>query len=155
MGYVHLGHDVIVGDNCILANAANIAGHVIIGNHVVIGGVTPVHQFVEIGDHVMIGGGSAVSQDIPPFCLAEGNRATLKGLNLTGLRRKVSRDEINELKVVYTALFESGQPLQQTVERLQNKENLKETSSQNIKNLLEFITTSKRGIPFVRKDING
>ena len=150
MGYVHLGHDVIMGDNCILANAANIAGHVIIGNNVVIGGVTPVHQFVKIGDHVMIGGGSAVSQDIPPYCLAEGNRATLKGLNLTGLRRRVSRDEINALKVVYKALFESGQPLQETAQKL-----LREENSQNIINLLEFITTSKRGIPFIRKDSNG
>ncbi|MCK5853953.1 MAG: acyl-ACP--UDP-N-acetylglucosamine O-acyltransferase [Sulfurovaceae bacterium] len=154
MGYVHLGHDVIMGDNCILANAANIAGHVIIGNHVVIGGVTPVHQFVKIGDYVMIGGGSAVSQDIPPYCLAEGNRATLKGLNLTGLRRKVSRDEINDLKVVYRELFESGKPLQETSERLLQELSEKE-NSQNIKNLLEFITTSKRGIPFIRKNING
>jgi UDP-N-acetylglucosamine acyltransferase len=155
MGYVHLGHDVIMGNNCILANAANIAGHVIIGNNVVIGGVTPVHQFVKIGDYVMIGGGSAVSQDIPPFCLAEGNRATLKGLNLTGLRRKVSRDEINELKIIYRELFESGQPLQETANRLLNEEKTKENNSQNIKNLLEFITTSKRGIPFIRKNING
>ena len=155
MGYVHLGHDVIMGDNCILANAANIAGHVIIGNHVVIGGVTPVHQFVQIGDYVMIGGGSAVSQDIPPFCLAEGNRATLKGLNLTGLRRKVSRDEINELKVIYRELFESGKPLQETASKLLNEEELKEKDSQNIKNLLEFITKSTRGIPFIRKNING
>ena len=147
MGYVHLGHDVIMGDNCILANAVNIAGHVIIGNHTVIGGMTPVHQFVNIGEHVMIGGASAVSQDIPPYCLAEGNRATLKGLNLIGLRRRVSRDEINELKVVYKALFESGEPLQETAEKL-----LREENSQNIINLLEFITTSTRGIPFIRKD---
>lgn len=155
MGYVHIGHDVIMGDNCILANAANIAGHVIIGNHVVIGGVTPVHQFVKIGDYVMIGGGSAVSQDIPPFCLAEGNRAKLKGLNFTGLRRKISRDEINELKVIYIKLFESGKPLQETAEKLLNEEEKKEIKSQNIKNLLEFITQSKRGIPFIRKNING
>ena len=147
MGYVHLGHDVIMGNNCILANAVNIAGHVIIGNHVVIGGVTPVHQFVKIGDHVMVGGGSAISQDIPPYCLAEGNRATLRGLNLIGLRRRVSRDEIDALKVVYKALFESGQPLQETAEKL-----LREENSQSIINLLEFITTSTRGIPYIRKD---
>jgi UDP-N-acetylglucosamine acyltransferase len=103
----------------------------------------------------MVGGASAVSQDIPPFCLAEGNRATLKGLNLTGLRRRISRDEINELKIVYKSLFESGQPLQKTAEKLLNEELLKDDSSKNIKNLLEFITKSKRGIPFIRKDING
>jgi len=150
MGYVHLGHDVIIGDNCILANGATLAGHVELGNNVVIGGLTPVHQFVHIGDFAMIGGASALSQDIPPYCLAEGNRATLRGLNLTGLRRQLSRDDINELKVAYRKLFESGQALQETAEAL-----LKISESKIIKNLVTFITTSKRGIPYVRKNING
>jgi UDP-N-acetylglucosamine acyltransferase len=150
MGYVHLGHDVIIGDNCILANGATLAGHVELGNNVVVGGLTPVHQFVHIGDFAMIGGASALSQDIPPYCLAEGNRATLRGLNLTGLRRQLSRDDINELKVAYRKLFESGQALKETTETL-----LKESESEIIKNLLTFITKSKRGIPYIRKNING
>ena len=150
MGYVHLGHDVILGDNCILANGATLAGHVELGDNVVIGGLTPIHQFVHIGDFAMIGGASALSQDIPPYCLAEGNRATLRGLNLTGLRRHVNRDDINALKVAYRELFESGQALQETAESL-----LKRSESQIIKNLLTFITTSKRGIPYIRKNING
>jgi len=150
MGYVHLGHDVIIGDNCILANGATLAGHVELGNNVVVGGLTPVHQFVHIGDFAMIGGASALSQDVPPYCLAEGNRATLRGLNLTGLRRQLSRDDINELKVAYRELFESGQALQETAETL-----LKDSESEIIKNLLTFITKSKRGIPYIRKNING
>ena len=150
MGYVHLGHDVIMGDNCILANGATLAGHVELGNNVVIGGFTPVHQFVHIGDFAMIAGASALSQDIPPYCLAEGNRATLRGLNLTGLRRQLNRDDINELKVAYRKLFESGQALQETAETL-----LKDSESEIIKNLLTFITKSKRGIPYIRKNING
>ena len=150
MGYVHLGHDVIIGNNCILANGVNLAGHVELGNNVVIGGLTPVHQFVHIGDFAMIGGASALSQDIPPYCLAEGNRATLRGLNLTGLRRRISREDINELKVAYRKLFESGQSLQETAEAL-----FKTSESKIIKNLVTFITTSKRGIPYIRKNING
>jgi UDP-N-acetylglucosamine acyltransferase len=150
MGYVHLGHDVIIGNRCILANGVNLAGHVEMGDHVVIGGLTPVHQFVHIGDFAMIAGGSALSQDIPPYCLAEGNRATLRGLNLTGLRRHMERDEINQLKVIYRELFESGNPLQESVERL-----LQEKNSEKIKKLLEFVAISKRGIPFTRKNING
>jgi UDP-N-acetylglucosamine acyltransferase len=150
MGYVHLGHDVLMGNNCILANGATLAGHVILGNNVVIGGLTPIHQFVNIGDFAMIAGASALSQDIPPYCMAEGNRATLRGLNLTGLRRHLERDEINALKVAYKELFESGQALQESAEEL-----LKTSSSQNVKNLVTFITKSKRGIPFVRKNING
>jgi UDP-N-acetylglucosamine acyltransferase len=119
MGYVHLGHDVIIGDNCILANAATLAGHVQMGNNAVIGGMTPVHQFVKIGDFAMVGGASALSQDVPPYCMAEGNRATLKGLNLTGLRRHLERDDINALKSAYKELFEAGKPLQDVAHDLQ------------------------------------
>jgi len=150
MGYVHLGHDVIIGDNCILANGATLAGHVELGDNVVIGGLTPIHQFVHIGDFAMVGGASALSQDIPPYCLAEGNRATLRGLNLTGLRRHIARDEINLLKTAYKELFESGNALQETAEKL-----LKNNQSKIVKNLVTFITTSKRGIPYIRKNING
>jgi UDP-N-acetylglucosamine acyltransferase len=70
--------------------------------------MTPVHQFVKIGDFAMVGGASALSQDVPPYCMAEGNRATLKGLNLTGLRRHLERDDINALKSAYKELFEAG-----------------------------------------------
>ncbi|CAA6811155.1 MAG: Acyl-[acyl-carrier-protein]--UDP-N-acetylglucosamine O-acyltransferase (EC [uncultured Sulfurovum sp.] len=146
MGYVHLGHDVIIGNNCILANGATLAGHVELGNHVVIGGLTPVHQFVHIGDYAMIGGASALAQDVPPYCLAEGNRAVLRGLNLTGLRRGIPRDEINALKTAYRELFESGQALQEIAEKIKS-----ENSSIHVKNLVEFITQSKRGIPYTRK----
>jgi len=147
MGYVHLGHDVILGDNCILANGATLAGHVELGNHVVIGGLTPIHQFVHIGDFAMIGGASALAQDIPPYCLAEGNRANLRGLNLTGLRRHMGREEINALKAAYRELFEEGQALQDVAQRL-----FEESSSEKVKNLCKFIKTSKRGIPFTRKE---
>lgn len=145
MGYVHLGHDVIIGDHCILANAATLAGHVELGDHVVIGGLTPIHQFVHIGDYAMIGGASALSQDIPPFCLAEGNRAVLRGLNLTGMRRSIEREEINALKGAYRELFDEGNPLQEVAQNL-----LDSTTSDKVKMLCEFIKTSKRGIPFTR-----
>ncbi len=149
MGYVHLGHDVIIGDNCILANGATLAGHVELGNHVVIGGLTPVHQFVRIGDYAMIGGASALAQDIPPFCLAEGNRASLRGLNLTGLRRHIEREEINALKTAYRELFEQGNPLQEVAQSI-----FERTSSEKVKQLCEFIMTSTRGIPFTRTKTN-
>ena len=147
MGYVHLGHDVIMGDNCILANCVTLAGHVKLGDHVVIGGLTPVHQFVHIGDFAMIAGASALSQDIPPYCLAEGNRATLRGLNLTGLRRMMEREEIDALRTAYRELFEQGQPLQEIAQKL-----FEATPSEKVKNLCKFIKASKRGIPFIRKE---
>ncbi|MDX9796415.1 MAG: acyl-ACP--UDP-N-acetylglucosamine O-acyltransferase, partial [Arcobacteraceae bacterium] len=99
MGYTHVAHDVIVGNNCVFANVATLAGHVEIGDFVVVGGLTPVHQFCKIGSHAMIAGGSVLTQDIPPFCLAEGNRAVLRGLNLNGLRRRFeNRADIDAIK---------------------------------------------------------
>ncbi len=146
MGYVHIGHDIQIGNHCILANTVILAGHVELGNHVVVGGLSAVHQFVKMGDYAMLAGASALAQDIPPFCMAEGNRATLRGLNLTGLRRSIDRDEINTLKSAYRDLFEKGQPLQESAERL-NREN----NSIYVTQLSDFIKNSKRGIPFTRK----
>jgi UDP-N-acetylglucosamine acyltransferase len=146
MGYVHVAHDVKIGNNCILANAATLAGHVELEDFVVIGGMTPIHQFVKIGEHAMIGGASAVAQDIPPYCLAEGNRAKLRGLNLTGLRRRFKdRKIIDELKKAYKELFESGKPIKEVANKLLESEN------QYVKHLAEFILNSKRGIPYDRK----
>lgn len=147
MGYVHLGHDVIIGNHCIFANAATLAGHVEVGDYAVVGGMTPIHQFVHIGDYAMVGGASALSQDVPPFCMAEGNRATLRGLNLTGLRRKLSRDDINALKSAYRDLFESGQPLKDTASEI-----LENTKNHFVNDLCDFVLKTKRGIPFERKN---
>ena len=146
MGYVHVGHDVQIGNGCILANGTTLAGHVEIGNYVVIGGLSAVHQFVKLGDYAMLAGASALAQDIPPFCMAEGNRATLRGLNLTGLRRSIDRDGINALKSAYKELFERGRPLQESASQL-----FEENKSIYVKQLSEFIKNSKRGIPFTRK----
>ena len=146
MGYVHLGHDVIIGNHCILANAATLAGHVEVGDYVVVGGMTPIHQFVRIGNYAMVGGASALAQDVPPFCMAEGNRATLRGLNLTGLRRKLERSDIDALKSAYRDLFESGQPLKDVANEL-----LENSNSHYVKDLCDFIIKTKRGIPFERK----
>jgi UDP-N-acetylglucosamine acyltransferase len=147
MGYVHIGHDVIIGNHCILANAATLAGHVEIGDYAVIGGMTPIHQFVHIGEYAMIGGASAVAQDIPPYCMAEGNRAALRGLNLTGLRRNAQRDDINALKSAYRDLFESGQPLKESAAEL-----VENTNNHHVITLCNFILKTKRGIPFERKN---
>ncbi len=146
MGYVHIAHDCKIGNFNILANAVTLAGHVEIGNHAVIGGMTPIHQFVKIGDYAMIGGASAVSQDIPPYCLAEGNRAVVKGLNLVGLRRKLPREDIDILKRAFRELFLSNRVITQAA-----KELLEKSSNKRVKNLCEFIINTKRGIPFERK----
>lgn len=146
MGYVHIGHDVLIGNHCILANAATLAGHVEMGDYAVIGGMTPIHQFVHIGDYAMIGGASALAQDVPPYCMAEGNRANLRGLNLTGLRRHLERSDIDALKSAYRDLFESGRALKDVAAEL-----VENSKNHFVHNLCNFILKTKRGIPFERK----
>jgi UDP-N-acetylglucosamine acyltransferase len=147
MGYVHVAHDCVVGDNCIFANGATLAGHIEVDNGAVIGGMTPIHQFVKIGSLAMVAGASAVSQDVPPFCMVEGNRAKLRGLNLTGLRRQIEdRGDIDKIKKAYKELFESGKPLKEVA-----KELLENSDNQYVKKLAEFILNSKRGIAYDRK----
>ncbi|NPA04395.1 MAG: acyl-ACP--UDP-N-acetylglucosamine O-acyltransferase [Epsilonproteobacteria bacterium] len=142
MGYVHIAHDCKIGNGCILANGVTLAGHVELGDYVVIGGLTPIHQFVKIGDYAMVAGASAVSQDIPPYCLAEGNRAKLRGLNLIGLRRHFDSEVINQLKTAYKELFHSGRPLKEVAKELLT------SPIQQVRNLAEFVLNTKRGIPY-------
>jgi UDP-N-acetylglucosamine acyltransferase len=147
MGYTHVAHDCIVGDNCIFANCATLAGHVEIEDSVVVGGLSAIHQFCKIGTQAMVGGGSIIVQDIPPFCNTEGNRATIRGLNLTGLRRRLkNRSDIDEIKKAYKKLFESGEPVNESA-----KEILESAQNEYVKKLAQFVLDTKRGIPFTRK----
>ena len=148
MGHVHLGHDCIFGNNIVVANSCAIAGHVECEDNVVIGGMSAVHQFCKIGEGAMIGGGSILVQDIPPFCICEGNRATLRSLNINGLRRrfKNSREDIDAIKRAYKEIFESGQPISEVAQNI-----LENSSNKYVKQLAQFVINTKRGIPFIRK----
>ena len=143
MAYVHVAHDVVLGNNCVLANNVTLAGHVEVSDNVVIGGLTPVHQWVKIGEHAMIGGASAVTQDIAPFVTAEGNRVRVRGLNLTGLKRRGFTDEeISNLKKAYRIIFRSNLPLKDAVDEVVEKF----PEDKNLKYMVEFISSCSRGI---------
>lgn len=102
----HVAHDCQIGAHVILVNNASLGGHVEIGDHAIIGGLAAVHQFVRIGRHAMVGGMSALDQDLIPFGVAQGNRASLAGLNLVGLRRRgFPRAHIHALRRAYRLLF--------------------------------------------------
>jgi UDP-N-acetylglucosamine acyltransferase len=143
MAYVHIAHDVIVGDNCIFSNNATLAGHVTVDSNALVGGLTPVHQFCRIGSYSMTGGASAINQDICPFVLAEGNKAKVRGLNSVGLRRRgFSNEEISNLKKAYKLIFRSGMPLKEAVEELKAAYG----EDKNVMYLVDFIEKSDRGI---------
>ena len=142
MAYSHIAHDCVVGDNNVLANAATLAGHVIVGSEVVVGGLSAVHQFVNIGDFAFIGGKTGVAQDVPPFMLAVGERATLRGLNLIGLRRHgFSSEEISALKSAYKLIWRSNQERNEVMQQVETELG----HFQQVMKLLDFIRGSKRG----------
>lgn len=145
MAYVHIGHDCVVGDKNIMANATNVGGHVRIGSKNVFGAMTAVHQFVTIGSYCMIGGASAITQDIPPFVLAEGNRAKVRGLNVIGIRRNLGRESVDILKRSYKKLFRSSEPIKESAKSM-----LEGGTDELSAKMCEFILESKRGIPFGR-----
>jgi UDP-N-acetylglucosamine acyltransferase len=143
MMYAHIAHDCIIGNNVILANSVNIAGHVEVEDYAIIGGVVPVHQFTRIGAHSIIGGGFRVPKDVPPYILAGGYPLRYMGLNIIGLkRRNFSADTILTLKKACRILFQSQYNTTQAVEKIKSEiEPLPE-----IIHLLEFIEKSERGI---------
>ncbi len=109
MNYSHIAHDCLLSDRIIVANGVQLGGHVIIDDGAVLGALAGIHQFVRIGESAIVGAGSMVSQDVPPFCNATGDRATLHGLNSLGLKRRGLSDEtIRALKRAYRVMFQSG-----------------------------------------------
>ncbi|MDO8378130.1 acyl-ACP--UDP-N-acetylglucosamine O-acyltransferase [Phenylobacterium sp.] len=102
----HVAHDCVLGDDIRMANAATLGGHVEIADHAQLSGLVAIHQHTRIGTHAFVAGGSIVTQDAPPFCLVQGDRARLAGLNAVGLKRAgFSLGEITELRRAYRILF--------------------------------------------------
>jgi UDP-N-acetylglucosamine acyltransferase len=143
MAYSHVAHDCIVGNGCVLANGATLAGHVEVGDHVIVGGLSAIHQFTRLGKHAFLAGGAMVVMDVPPYCTAQGDRAELAGLNTVGLTRHGFTDEqISRIKDAYKILFRSKLGLNEALARVKAEHG----GHPEIEDLLEFITSSKRGI---------
>ena len=128
-----------------------IAGHVTIGNFVTLGGLTAIHQFIRIGDLAFAGGGSMVTQDFPPFCMSQGDRAQLVGLNRVGMQRKgYSAQDIQAIKGAYRELFLGEGTLRSRLEKLQAQGG----HPPCVDVFLEFVASSKRGVMSLRSDGN-
>lgn len=103
---VHIAHDCDVGPGVVIANNVPLGGHVSIGANAVIGGGAAIHQFVRIGRAAMIGGMTGVTADVIPFGTVMGNRASLAGLNIIGLRRRgYDREQINQVRAAFRLMF--------------------------------------------------
>ncbi len=147
MAYVHLAHDVKVGDHTIFANNAQLAGHVHIGDWVILGGFTMVHQFCRIGAHAMTGAGSRVTQDISPFVLVSGMPPATYGINSVGLnRRGFTASQISDIKRAYKTVFRSDLPLEEAKAKLLEDAKVSEEAGEYIRQMHEFIDKSERGL---------
>jgi UDP-N-acetylglucosamine acyltransferase len=144
MAYTHVAHNCKLGNNVILSNAVNLAGHIHIEDFAIIGGMSGVHQFTRIGAHAFIGGASGVTKDVPPFILVSGSYAKPYGLNMVGLKRRGFKEEtIKALKEAYKLIFRSSLLLATAIEKVKNEvENFPE-----VRDLVDFIEhRSTRGI---------
>ena len=143
MAYVHIAHNCKLDNNIIMVNASALAGHIHIEDHAIIGGLTGIHQFCRIGAHSMIGGASAVSKDVPPYTIAQGNHAKLFGLNLLGLkRRNFAEKNIKAITEAYRIIFRSSLLLDAAIKKVETEvEDLPE-----VHNFIKFIKESERGV---------
>ena len=136
----HVAHDCQLGNNIIIANNVAIAGHAIIDDHVIIGGNSAVQQFTRIGKMAMIGGMTGVLHDVIPYGLSTGNRNSLQGLNLIGLRRsKFDNKDILGLSDAYKEIFAT----RNLTENL-GKLNGSFRDNPLVKEVIEFITKDKK-----------
>ena len=143
MAYVHIGHDCIIGSNCVIANRVSLAGEVHVGDWVVIGGHAAVHQWTHIGAHAMVQGGALLGQDLPPYVIVRNDTLRFAGINKIGLaRRGFSHERIAEIHDACRILFQSGLNYLNGCDEVEKQV----PQSPERDTLLEFIRTSKRGI---------
>jgi UDP-N-acetylglucosamine acyltransferase len=143
LAYSHIAHDCAVGDKVIFSNNGTLAGHVEVGDYAVIGGLTAIHQFCRVGRHAITGGCSKIVQDVPPFFIADGNPAEVRGVNQVGLERAGHPPEtIRALKEAYRILYRGQLNVKQAVETIRQEL----PGIAEVTELCDFIEQSKRGI---------
>lgn len=142
MAYVHIGHDSAVGNHCILANAATLAGHVVIEDYASVGAFSPVHQFCTVGQYAFIGGGTIVTQDVLPFSLTSSQRENKAfGINKIGLtRRGFTPERLQTLQKAFRYLLAAKLNTSQALEKIKTLE------GDDAAILATFIEKSQRGI---------
>ena len=143
MSYVHLAHDCHVGNNVILGNNVQFAGHVTVHDRAIVSGQSAAHQFVKIGAYAFVGGCSRIAKDIPPYVKAVGNPIKLYGLNSVGLQRNNFPEPVmRELKRAYRMFFKSELNLSQARAKAQNE--LQQFPE--VETFLRFLDDSDRGV---------
>ena len=147
MAYVHIAHDVRLGNHTVLANNATLAGHVHVGDWAVIGGLSGVHQFVKIGAHAMIGFQGHVAQDVPPFMTVDGNPLTVRAVNLTGLKRRgFSNERMGAIRQMHKLMYRDSLTLEQATQGIAALREHAPEAAKDVDLMLCFIAAAKRGL---------
>lgn len=143
MAYVHVGHDCVIGNNVILVNSVQLAGHVEVGDYAIIGGLSGAPQFARIGAHTYIAGQTVIRKDVPPYVKAAREPMSYMGLNIVGLqRRKFLPEQIQTISEIYHILFIQNHSTSKAVELINQK-----MPDSVLKNeILGFIEHTKNGI---------
>jgi UDP-N-acetylglucosamine acyltransferase len=143
MAYAHVAHDCIVGDNVILANAVQLAGHVEVGEYAIIGGLAGAHQFTRIGAHTYVAGHTVIRKDVPPFVKAAREPMCYMGLNIVGLqRRNFEKEKIDIISKIYHMLFVGNHSTSTAIQMIEDK-----VEDHEVKDyILKFIQDSRIGI---------
>lgn len=143
MAYCHVAHDCHIGNHVIMANGSTLAGHVKVEDFAILGGLSAVHQYTRVGESAMLSGGAMVGQDVLPFTVASGNRATSAGLNSVGLKRRgFSAELIANIKKAYRIIIRSGLRLEDALQSIRCEVPL----SPEIEHLVLFAEQSERGL---------
>jgi len=151
MAYTHLAHDCIIGNNVIIANSVQMAGHVTIHDYSVIGGLVAIHQFVTIGAYTMIGGHFRIPKDVPPYIMAGGWPVSFERLNIIGLKRNgFSQEAIDSINEAYRILYLSKLNISQGIEKI--KATMRITPE--VQNIIDFVANAKRGIITARRSLS-
>lgn len=143
MAYVHVGHDSVIGNHCILVNNASLAGHVHMGDWAILSGYTLVHQFCSIGAHSFSGMGSGIGKDVPAYMMVYGNPAEPRGINMEGMRRRgYSSEQIATVRRAYKTLYRQGLTTEVALAELRSLVD----SHPELGLLVESLESSRRGI---------
>jgi UDP-N-acetylglucosamine acyltransferase len=143
LAYSHIGHDCAVGNEVVFSNNGTLAGHVQVHDYAVMGGLTAVHQFCRIGRLAITGGCSKIVQDVPPFMIADGNPAKIRGINLVGMERKgVPPDTVKLIKEAFRIIYRSKYNTRQAMDAIRSEL----PGTEEIQLIIDFIEKSERGI---------
>ncbi len=143
MAYVHIAHDCRIGNQCIFANNATLAGHVHVDDWAIFGGFTGAHQFCRIGAHSFLGMYAGTSRDVPAYTMISGQPPSPKGINSEGLKRRgFSAEQVRNIRNAYRVVYRSGLKLTEAIAELEGQI----ADNPELELFVKSLKSSERGI---------